>query len=120
MFEPAPFESANAVGMLATRADELGVETISDLEGQSQDLVLFGSPECRRQRVDCLVGLEDGYGLQFKKFTPLTSSSVIRCSTTDRLTSRSCSRSTAARGLGRVRDLEDDQNVFPAAGNPRS
>ena len=56
MFEPAPFESENAVGLLATKADELGVETISDLEGQSQDLVLFGSPECR-QRVDCLVGL---------------------------------------------------------------
>lgn len=69
-FEPAPFSSANAVGLLASTADELGVETISDLEGSSQDLVLFGSPECR-QRVDCLVGLEDGYGLQFKKFTPV-------------------------------------------------
>ena len=70
MFEPAPFNSANAVGLLTTKADELGVEKISDLEGQSQDLILFGSPECR-QRVDCLVGLEDGYGLQFKEFTPV-------------------------------------------------
>ena len=70
LFEPAPFESANAVGLLTTKADELGVTTISDLEGKSQDLILFGSPECR-QRVDCLVGLEDGYGLQFKQFTPV-------------------------------------------------
>ncbi len=70
VFEPTPFESANAVGLLTERAEELGVESISDLEGESQNLALYGSPECR-QRVDCLVGLEDNYGLQFKKFTPV-------------------------------------------------
>jgi glycine betaine/choline ABC-type transport system substrate-binding protein len=69
-FPPTPFESANAVGLLTEQADELGVESISDLEGQSQDLTLYGSPECR-QRVDCLVGLEDNYGLEFQKFTPV-------------------------------------------------
>ena len=69
-FPPTPFSSANAVGLLTERAEELGVETISDLEGESQDLTLYGSPECR-QRVDCLVGLEDNYGLEFAKFTPV-------------------------------------------------
>jgi glycine betaine/choline ABC-type transport system substrate-binding protein len=69
-FAAAPFNSANAVGLLKSTADDLGVTSISDLEGKSQDLTLFGSPECR-QRVDCLVGLEDGYGLQFKEFTPV-------------------------------------------------
>ena len=69
-FPPTPFNSANAVGLLSERANELGVESISDLEGQSEDLTLYGSPECR-QRVDCLVGLEDNYGLQFQKFTPV-------------------------------------------------
>jgi osmoprotectant transport system substrate-binding protein len=69
-FPPTPFSSANAVGLLTETADELGVSTISDLEGKSQDLTLYGSPECR-QRVDCLVGLEDNYGLQFKKFVPV-------------------------------------------------
>jgi glycine betaine/choline ABC-type transport system substrate-binding protein len=69
-YPPTPFSSANAVGLLTERADELGVSSISDLEGQSEDLSLYGSPECR-QRVDCLVGLEDNYGLQFKKFTPV-------------------------------------------------
>ena len=70
VFEPTPFSSANAVGLLTERADELGVESISDLEGTSQDLTLYGSPECR-QRVDCLVGLEENYGLEFRKFTPV-------------------------------------------------
>ena len=67
-FPPTPFSSANAVGLLTERADELGVSSISDLEGLSEDLTLYGSPECR-QRVDCLVGLQENYGLDFKEFT---------------------------------------------------
>ena len=69
-FAPTPFADANALGMLKTKADELGVTKISDLQGKSQDLTLYGSPECR-QRVDCLVGLQDVYGLQFKSFNPV-------------------------------------------------
>jgi osmoprotectant transport system substrate-binding protein len=69
-YPPTPFSSANAVGLLAETADKLGVSTISDLEGKSQDLVLAGTPECR-QRADCLVGLEQNYGLEFKEFTPV-------------------------------------------------
>ena len=69
-FSPTPFSSANAVGLLTETADELGVEAISDLKGLSQDLTLYGSPECR-QRIDCLVGLEKSYRLSFKSFTPV-------------------------------------------------
>lgn len=117
-FEPAPFNSANAVGLLKTKADELGVEKVSDLEGKSQDLVLFGSPECR-QRVDCLVGLEDGYGLQFKEFTPVDieqrypvlddgQADLSILFTTDPQLSSQADKYVI---------LEDDQGVFPA-GNP--
>jgi glycine betaine/choline ABC-type transport system substrate-binding protein len=69
-YPPTPFSSANAVGLLTETADELGVTTISDLEGVSEDLTLAGSPECR-ERVDCLAGLEDNYGLSFAEFTPV-------------------------------------------------
>jgi glycine betaine/choline ABC-type transport system substrate-binding protein len=69
-FEPTPFTSANAVGMLKKRADQLGVTKVSDLEGKSDKLTLYGSPECR-QRPDCLVGLQQDYGLKFKKFVPV-------------------------------------------------
>jgi glycine betaine/choline ABC-type transport system substrate-binding protein len=69
-FDPTPFTSANAVGMLKKRADELGVKNVSDLAGKSDKLTLYGSPECR-QRPDCLVGLQDDYGLKFKKFVPV-------------------------------------------------
>jgi len=118
MFEPAPFESANAVGMLSTKADDLRVETISDLEGKSQDLVLFGSPECR-QRVDCLVGLEDGYGLQFKKFSPVDIEQrypVLDDGQADLSIVFTLDGELSA--SDKYVTLEDDQNVFPAAGNP--
>jgi glycine betaine/choline ABC-type transport system substrate-binding protein len=69
-FSPTPFASSNALGTLKTTADELGLTSVSDLEGKSQDLTLYGSPECR-QRVDCLVGLQDAYGLEFKQFKPV-------------------------------------------------
>ena len=43
---------------------------ISDLSKVDQDFTLYGSPECR-QRTDCLLGLQQTYGLKFKKFTPV-------------------------------------------------
>ena len=67
---PTPFTSSNEVGLTKEKADELGVSKISDLEGKSQDLTLYGSPECR-QREDCLLGLQRVYGLKFKKFVPV-------------------------------------------------
>jgi len=70
VFAPTPFASANAVGLTTAKAEELGVTKISDLEGKSQDLNLYGSPECR-QRIDCLVGLNENYGLEFNSFTPV-------------------------------------------------
>ncbi len=70
VFGPTPFASANAVGLLSSKAEELGVEKVSDLEGVSEQLKLYGSPECR-QRIDCLLGLQENYGLQFESFTPV-------------------------------------------------
>jgi osmoprotectant transport system substrate-binding protein len=69
-FPPTPFTSSNEVAVTAETAEELGLTTISDLKGKEGDLTLFGSPECR-QRLDCLLGLEQVYGLNFGKFTPV-------------------------------------------------
>jgi osmoprotectant transport system substrate-binding protein len=67
---PTPFVSSNEVAVTKETADELSLSKISDLEGKSQDLTLYGSPECR-QRLDCLLGLQQVYGLKFKKFVPV-------------------------------------------------
>ena len=68
--EPTPFVSSNEVAVTQETADKLSLQKISDLEGQSQDLTLYGTPECR-QRLDCLLGLQEVYGLDFKKFVPV-------------------------------------------------
>ena len=68
--EPTPFVSSNEVGVTQETAEKLGLETISDLEGKSQDLTLYGTPECRT-RLDCKLGLEQVYGLEFKRFVPV-------------------------------------------------
>jgi glycine betaine/choline ABC-type transport system substrate-binding protein len=113
-FDPTPMNSANAVGLLTSRAEELGVSTISDLEGASEDLTLYGSPECR-QRVDCLVGLEENYGLSFDEFVPVDiglryevldqgDADLSILFTTDGELAESDEYTT----------LEDDQDVFPA------
>jgi osmoprotectant transport system substrate-binding protein len=69
-FSPTPFTSSNEVGLLRSEADKLGVTKISDLKSKASKLTLYGSPECRTRR-DCLLGLEQVYGLKFKKFTPV-------------------------------------------------
>jgi osmoprotectant transport system substrate-binding protein len=68
--EPTPFVSSNEVAVTQETADKLSLQKISDLDGKSQDLTLYGTPECR-QRLDCLLGLQEVYGLDFKKFVPV-------------------------------------------------
>src|SRR3954453_14460088 len=69
---PTPFTDSNAVGMTQARAEQLGIQTISDLKGKAQRLTLSGSAECR-YRTDCKLGLQKTYGLRFGRYlvTPL-------------------------------------------------
>jgi osmoprotectant transport system substrate-binding protein len=69
-FEPTPFTSSNEVAVTQETADENSLQMISDLSEVDQDFTMYGSPECR-QRLDCLLGLQEVYGLDFKKFTPV-------------------------------------------------
>ena len=75
---PTPFTSSNEVAVRQETADELGLKTISDLDGKSQDLTLYGSPECR-QRLDCLLGLSRSTGSSSRSSSRSTSRSATRC-----------------------------------------
>jgi glycine betaine/choline ABC-type transport system substrate-binding protein len=114
-FAPTPFASANAVGTLKETADRLGLQKVSDLEGKSQNLTLYGSPECR-QRVDCLVGLEGPYGLEFKRFNPVDIE--LRYTVLDKGQADLSILFTTDAQLAAEADkyviLEDDKGVFPA------
>jgi osmoprotectant transport system substrate-binding protein len=114
-FPPTPFASANAVGTLKTTAEKYGLETISDLEGQSEKLTLYGSPECR-QRIDCLAGLEKYYGLEFKSFKPVDIG--LRYTVLEKGQADLSILFTTDPQLSAEKDkfviLEDDKEVFPA------
>jgi osmoprotectant transport system substrate-binding protein len=69
-FEPTPFTSSNEVAVTKETAEQNDLTTISDLESVAGEFTLYGSPECR-QRLDCLLGLQEVYGLEFQKFTPV-------------------------------------------------
>jgi len=65
---PTPFENTYRLGMTKKKAEEIGNPTkISDLSDKASDLSISGFPECK-QRQDCLLGVQDAYGLKFKKF----------------------------------------------------
>jgi osmoprotectant transport system substrate-binding protein len=114
-FEPTPFASANAVGTTTKTAEKYGLETVSDLEGVSEKMSLYGSPECR-QRIDCLAGLEKLYGLKFKSFTPVDIS--LRYTVLEKGQADLSILFTTDPQLSAEADkfviLEDDKEVFPA------
>ena len=65
---PTPFENTYRLGMTKEGAAKIGnPKTISDLKGKESKLAITGFPECK-QRQDCLLGVEDTYGLKFGKF----------------------------------------------------
>jgi glycine betaine/choline ABC-type transport system substrate-binding protein len=67
---PTPFTDSNAIATTPAEAKKLGTTTISGLKPKASTLTLAGPPECR-QREDCLLGLQQTYGLKFKSFTPV-------------------------------------------------
>ena len=114
-FEPTPFASANAVGTTTETAEKYDLEDVSDLEGVSEELTLYGSPECR-QRIDCLAGLESLYGLKFKSFKPVDIG--LRYTVLEKGQADLSILFTTDPQLSAEKDkfviLEDDKEVFPA------
>jgi osmoprotectant transport system substrate-binding protein len=66
----SPAEDVNEVAVLASMAEERGLEKISDLESLAAEMTFGGPPECPG-RATCLLGLEEVYGLEFGEFVPL-------------------------------------------------
>jgi len=111
-FAPTPFTSSNEVAVTKETAERLSLRRISDLRRHASELTLAGSPECR-QRLDCLLGLERVYGLDFGEFTP-----VAIAERHDVLTSGQADVSivfTTDPQIQRESEvlLEDDRSMFP-------
>lgn len=70
VLDMAPAQNKNGVVVTAETADRLGLRAISDLKGMARRLSFGGPPECP-ERPLCLPGLEQRYGLGFRRFVPL-------------------------------------------------
>lgn len=62
--EPSPADSRDALLVRPDTAEDLGLETISDLAGQADDLTFGSSSECV-SRAQCLPAYTDVYGITF-------------------------------------------------------
>jgi glycine betaine/choline ABC-type transport system substrate-binding protein len=109
---PTPFTDSNGVGMLKSKADQLGISTISDLKAKAPTLSFSGTPECP-QRPDCLLGLKQVYGLKFKKVTPVDPS--LRHTVLDKGQADVSIVFTTDGQLaqGKEKLLQDDKRLFP-------
>jgi osmoprotectant transport system substrate-binding protein len=66
----SPAQDKNAYVVTAETSEEFDLETVSDLQPVSGDMVFGGPPECP-DRPLCLQGLKEVYGLEFAEFVPL-------------------------------------------------
>jgi osmoprotectant transport system substrate-binding protein len=66
----AEARDSNAFVVTQQLADDLGLSAVTDLTGVASELRFGGPVECR-QRTQCLLGLQELYGLEFAEFVPL-------------------------------------------------
>jgi glycine betaine/choline ABC-type transport system substrate-binding protein len=108
---PTPFENTYRIGMLNETAQRLGnPTTISDLEGRAGELSITGFPECR-QRTDCLLGVEQVYGLEFGEF--VSSESPYEVLDTKEADTAFIFTTDGFLATGQYTVLDDDKNLFP-------
>jgi osmoprotectant transport system substrate-binding protein len=76
-FEPADAINVNAFTVTSDTAEELGLETLSDLAANGTDLTL-GAPQDCAENAYCLIGLQEVYGVDMSaNFTPLGDSGLV-------------------------------------------
>ena len=112
-FARTPFEDANAVGILPETAKKFGnPRKISDLTDVAGRMTIAASAECF-QRTDCGRGLEQVYGLKFKREIPIDVAlrhEVVESGRSD-LTIPFTTDGRIAQNKMII--LEDDRNLFP-------
>src|SRR3954452_21103937 len=109
---PTPFTDSNGVGMLKSKADQLGIKTISDLKPKAPQLTFSGTPECP-QRPDCLLGLKQVYGLKFKKVIPVDPSLRYSVLQNKKAEVSIVFTTDGQLAQGKVALLQDDKHLFP-------
>jgi glycine betaine/choline ABC-type transport system substrate-binding protein len=111
-FDPLGLNNTYTITVRQETADELGIDSISDLEGHAKDMTL-GSDQEFPVRPDGLPGLEDTYGIEFGDVKILDAGlmySAVDKGQVDAITGYATDGRIPALGLV---ILEDDKDFFP-------
>jgi glycine betaine/choline ABC-type transport system substrate-binding protein len=109
---PTPFTDSNGVAMAKSKAQSLGITKISDLKPKAATLTLYGTPECP-QRPDCYLGLQQVYGLKFKKFVPVDPSLRHKVLDSGQADVSIVYTTDGQIAQGKEQLLQDDKQMFP-------
>jgi osmoprotectant transport system substrate-binding protein len=113
-------ENKNEVVVTQATAARYDLKKISDLRKHAPNLVFGGPPECPA-RPQCLLGLEETYGLEFKAFQPLDVGGTLTVAAlegeeVDVATLFTTNPEIAAKGFVVLKDdlnLQPSENVVP-------
>lgn len=110
LLDKTPFTDQDSFTMLKSKADELGVKTIEDMQ-KVDSFTYAGYPECQT-RITCLLGLKQVYGLEQVKFVPLASISVYTLLDQGKVTAGDGFTTDPQLQTGKYVTLDDTKHIF--------
>jgi osmoprotectant transport system substrate-binding protein len=110
--EPWGFNNTYAIAMRKDHADELGVQTISDLKGKASELVFGGTQEFIT-RPDGLPGLTEAYDINFKEARGMDAGIMYQALASGQVDAISAFATDGRIPALDLVTLEDDQQFFP-------
>jgi osmoprotectant transport system substrate-binding protein len=115
VLEKSAAEDKDSVAVTTETADKLGLKSIADLAGKSQDMVLGGPPEWKT-RATGVPGLKEKYGLEFKSFRPLDAGGPLSVNAlkNGQVDAANIFTTDPAIAANNFVVLEDPKNLFPA------
>jgi glycine betaine/choline ABC-type transport system substrate-binding protein len=105
-----PFDNSYVLGATRETAERLRATTTSQLAPRARDLRITGYPECR-QRLDCLVGIERAYDMDFKDF--VASENTYEVLDQDEADIGFLFTTDGQLATGKYRTFRDDKDFFP-------
>lgn len=111
--ESSEAENKDSVTVTAETAEEHDLETLADLEGVAEDLVLGGPPEFET-RHQGVVGLEEVYGVEFGEFRSLEAALLTQALLDGDIQAANLFTTDPQVAVEDFVVLEDPENVFGA------
>lgn len=112
--EPSPFNNTYSLALRSNIADELNINTISDLEEHASEWELGSSIEFANRELDGYSGMTEHYGFEFKKNKPMDTGLMYVGANKQDIDVIVAFATDARIGKFDLKVIEDDKDFFPA------